>query len=123
MIGWCFRFLSVLSIGTLRSLEPRFVSFLQLAVFERSFCAPYHTHILKVPCLLCGFFLTWVGLQTHGLEVAMNEGRAGKGNLRSHGKIWKRWAGLSMFSFTFKCWQLGFSWLRKALIVETLHCG
>ena len=69
------------------------------------------------------FFVTWVGLQTQGLEVVMNEGRTRKGNLRSHGKIWKRWAGLSMFSFTFKCWQLGFSWLRKALIVETLHYG
>ena len=37
------------------------------------------------------FFLTWVGLQTQGLEVVMNEGRTGKGNLRSHGQIWKRW--------------------------------
>ena len=94
-----FRLLSVLSIGTSRSLEPHFVSFLQLAVFEYSFCSPYHTRIPRVPCLLWGFFLTLVGLQTQGLEVVMNEGRTGKGNLRSHGKIWKLKVAVGIFVY------------------------
>jgi hypothetical protein len=46
----------------------------------------------------------------------MNEGRTGKGNLRSHGKIWEGWAGLNMKLFTFKHWQHVFFLFNKALL-------
>ena len=81
-----FRFLQVLSIGTPRTLEPCFVSCLQLAVVE-IFCVPYPALVPRVLCLPCSSS-SQSGPPNPGLEVIMYEKRTGKRNLRLHGKIW-----------------------------------